>query len=302
MKFSYYILALLFFTACNSGEKPSETSNDNTPTEEIAIVEDTIINVVEPIIYQSDIRKGEAIIVGEIYIDTLTFLFYNDDADYFYNIFLTRQKDTVYIVCNDIIDNSNEGRLMTVTWKIDSLYEAGEGDELYYQERMIKYETNWELETSFEAYLKDFTTDFVNLDAPMNGYINSEVGFYSSVNRGIYCILDKPDSVKKYESFKNYGPKIVNETPYGDFCEGYKGVKNGFYFNRILSKNLPKFERLNDDLEMVEEEYQIPSKFESNELMIVTIINEEYFAANLYFIQIDNKWYFFAQDLCDCSA
>lgn len=278
-----------------------ETKEENTTVQK-SVVEtqsaDSIIEVL-PVIY-SEIRRGDTIAVGEVYVDTLTFLSFNSDYDYYYGEFETSLGDTVTLVYGELMDDKNVRRKLVAQWEMDSLYEAGENDELYLQERLIGFEVIRDLEIGFAIYLNAFSTPFLDLGADMEQFLHADIGFYYSINPGVYCVMNKVDSVEKLALWFN-SVVVANETPVGDFCEGYADVESGFYYKRMLPKDLPTFISPGED-GVQEYKYEIPERFKDNELMQVTVINEEYHRAFLYFIQIDNQWYFFAQDYCDCSA
>ena len=76
----------------------------------------------------------------EVYIDKLTFLNYNDDYDYGFCIFVTGNGDTVSLYHNDPIEELYRGRSLMIKWKVDTFYEAGENEEMYFQESLISFE------------------------------------------------------------------------------------------------------------------------------------------------------------------
>lgn len=133
------IIALIgfccFLISCNSKDVTSVSATVISSTE--IHIQDSVINVLPE--YNSIIRKETSVKIGEVYFDTLTFLTFDGDYDYWFGEFKTSQLDTVYLVYDDFIKDDNVGNKMILQWKVDSLYEAGEGDELYYQERLITY-------------------------------------------------------------------------------------------------------------------------------------------------------------------
>lgn len=91
--------------------------------------------------FTSSIRPNEAIFLNKIYTDTLEFSSYNDDGDYFHLIG-KKQKQSVSLIYNwewYKIEKYNFqlGDPIEVKWKMDSIWIAGEDDELMFYERAI---------------------------------------------------------------------------------------------------------------------------------------------------------------------
>lgn len=293
MKSLFLIAITLFlFNSCGSNEEAFVEENS-----EKEITKDTLISPIP--VYQSKIRGN--VDVGQIYTDTLTFLSFDSNYDYWFCLFQTRELDTVYMAYNDLVEEVNAGRIFIVQWKVDSLFEAGEGDELYFQERIISYDVIRDLEKGFEKFLNVFVADFVNPSSDMLQYIQPDISFQSSNNLGLYCTLVKSGVVEKHAWLNGFETSVFENTPEGHFCDGYPGIQNGFYYTNVLLKDLPAFDKMEKD-DFIVEKYDIPEEFSSNEFMKITMIKDEYHLGYLFFIQVENKWYFFAQDLCDCSA
>lgn len=77
---------------------------------------------------------------GKEYADVMTLLEFNDDYDYSFSVFVTKSGDTVTFNHSNRIDNAYKGQFMKVIWEVDTFYEAGEGDAMYFKERMISFE------------------------------------------------------------------------------------------------------------------------------------------------------------------
>jgi len=290
------LISVSLFTSCSSEEN---TRKEETIVEKVIdpVSEVTISNSAP--VYESKIRGN--VVIGEIYTDTLTFLSFDGNYDYWFGLFLTEKQDTVYVICDDVIEESNNGKEVVLRWEVDSLYEAGEGDELYYQERVVSLEINNDLEKGFEKFLNVFVPDFINPNSDMSNYIYSEMSFQTSYNIGLYCTLSKLDSVDKHDWFQDFEASFFKGLPEGHFCDGYPNIVDGFYYERILQTQLPTFDKLSGE-DFIEEEYDIPKSLLQNEVMKITVIKDEYHRGYLYFLFTENKWFFFAQDLCDCSA
>lgn len=98
-------------------------------------------NVVKDI-FTSTIRPDEAIVLNKIYVDTIQFQSYNDDGDY---QLLYGRKDDQEVVLIHNFDweqekkyNFSENETLQITWKMDSIWIAGDGETLDFKETIIK--------------------------------------------------------------------------------------------------------------------------------------------------------------------
>ncbi|HIP32961.1 MAG TPA: hypothetical protein EYG86_09380 [Crocinitomicaceae bacterium] len=92
-------------------------------------------------IFSSDLRPEQAVELGRIYTDTIEFSSYNDDYDYFL-LFGEKNGKVVSLIYNwEHYDSSsyhfNPGDFLKITWKMDSIYIAGEGETLDFSEKAI---------------------------------------------------------------------------------------------------------------------------------------------------------------------
>ncbi len=82
--------------------------------------------------------------IEEVYIDTLTYLFYNDTYDLPYAIFKNELGDTTALYY-DINEHNNEilripsGSVFEIKWIIENFYEPGENGETYFGESLLSY-------------------------------------------------------------------------------------------------------------------------------------------------------------------
>ncbi len=86
--------------------------------------------------------KNMSLKLGEQYTNVLMFIEFDDNYDYTFSIFKTEAGDTVTLYHNNPIDAKYKGKLLKVTWEIGTYYEAGEGDEEYYHEHLISFESD----------------------------------------------------------------------------------------------------------------------------------------------------------------
>lgn len=71
--------------------------------------------------------------------DTLQFLNFDGNTDYWYAVFLNREKDTVQLVSDTTLTDQLLGKLTEVDWKTDTLYEAGDDNRPYLAKRLLSF-------------------------------------------------------------------------------------------------------------------------------------------------------------------
>jgi len=70
--------------------------------------------------------------------DTLQFISFDGNADYWVSTFLNGKKDTIALVTDSELSDKFRGKLFVVTWFADTLYEAGD-DELKYAAKRLSH-------------------------------------------------------------------------------------------------------------------------------------------------------------------
>ncbi|MGM9475222.1 hypothetical protein ACS5PU_02285 [Pedobacter sp. GSP4] len=75
----------------------------------------------------------------KINTDTLQFIHFDGNGDYWDAYFLNAQKDTVRLVTDREFDLGVRDQLMKVQWKTDTLFSAGEGEAKYMDKRLIGF-------------------------------------------------------------------------------------------------------------------------------------------------------------------
>jgi hypothetical protein len=154
---------------------------------------------------------------------------------------------------------------------------------------------------SFENFLKQFSEEYKSGErSKIEKHIHPFVKLVSTYKPGLYCVEGRPKDLPSPEYIM--GDYIISsEEPDGDFCEGYKGSRDGMYyeffdeahdlFPRVYDMNGEGTERM---LFLTEDViYRYFAK--------VTVITEEHFNRNLYFFNEQDRWYFWVEDFCDCS-
>lgn len=288
MKHFFKLLLLtLIVSACESSTEDGADGGDLTVS--AAVTFSTELNLIK-----TDWQ------LSTIYKDTLEFISFDDNYDYGYAMFKTKDGKSVSLVYDDIIETKLSHGIFAVEWKIDSLYEAGEEESLYYDERLLSYEV-----IEQPAYFGDFLSEFIKAYSCkskqlITPFLNDEIGFYSTFNPGLYCIIEQQDA-PEIKSFINLDCKILDEKLIGNPCDGFPNIEDGLYFEAISYEEIPCFESPVDET-IHEFTFPLEANFQSNELKKVTIITKEHQYVQLYFIKLDSDWYLWAEDFCDCSA
>jgi len=71
-----------------------------------------------------------------LYTDTLQFIHFEGNFDYWYGVFINARKDTIQLIVNDPISAKLKNTLVEVKWFSDSLSEAGDNDTKYEAKRL----------------------------------------------------------------------------------------------------------------------------------------------------------------------
>ena len=142
-----FLLAIIlsfYLTSCkNKSEKPIKTEV-NTVVKAEKDNKDTIKSSLEeenkaPDSLKSCLRPDEQLELKTIYTDTVTFLSYDDNYDYWF--FLAKKnKDTVQIMYHDIrINKLVKGDTISIKWELKILQEAGDEDITYLKPYLVSF-------------------------------------------------------------------------------------------------------------------------------------------------------------------
>ena len=116
-RFNLVIATVLFVAACkgNKTDQQSQTVKQVAPT--------------------SQIPRPKL----PIHTDTLQFIHFEGNFDYWSCVFLNSSKDTVTLVTDSMIADNFKNRLFEVKWFTDTLFEAGDNDSKYAADRMSHF-------------------------------------------------------------------------------------------------------------------------------------------------------------------
>ena len=115
MKLFTALILMCLLTACDH-QKPSQPGVEDTTQARIT---------------RND-KKGEP----QLMTDTLQFIHFEGNFDYWYGVFINARKDTIQLVVNDVIPAKWKDQLVEVKWLTDTLYEAGDHDSKYAAKRL----------------------------------------------------------------------------------------------------------------------------------------------------------------------
>lgn len=128
LKRIYSSIFLIFLISCaeannvNSSEAQGDTSN----LAEIVAIENPLSN--SP-------KDDQEIEIGKIYTDTVKFISVDTDYDYWL-FYAEKNKDTIGYIFNEEY-NFESGDQLEIQWKMDSIWIAGEGDELDFSKWLV---------------------------------------------------------------------------------------------------------------------------------------------------------------------
>lgn len=278
------ILIVIVLSACNTDAGNGE--NLGVPTD---------------VTFSSEINPTKTDwMLSTIYKDTLEFVSCDDSYDYMYAMFKTMDGRSVSLVCDELIDSKYTHGLFAIEWKIDSLSEAGESEEMYFDEKLLTYKL-LEQPVYFGDYLTEFIKDYSNdSNEGMKKYLNEKVGFYTASKPDLYCVIEQKDSVET-KAFIDLNCKILDEALVGNPCNGYPNIEDGMYFSEIKYSQVPHFESPVDE-KMKEFTFPLNEDFHENRIKKVVFIVEETQYVQLYFLNYKGQWVLWAEEFCDCGA
>ena len=313
MKYFNYIILSFLLLSCSTKKGNREESADYEliESEQNTEIENEVTNDPNEKIedFRSELRATKTDWNEEdTFMDTLALVEYNTDADYFFAVFRNSNGTEVPIYTNEEINVNYLNRSFIVQWKVGKFYEAGEGDAIYYREQLVSsevIETSFSLEgvsNPFEGFLNQFLDAYNSGDQErISTYVHPLVEQVSAYKMGLYCIEGRPDYLPNQGYFS--GEYVISsEKPPGDFCEGYEGVNDGLYYEYFDESN-DLFPRVYDmSEEGVEKVLYVTDEVVYEQFIKVMVIADEYFSQHLYFFKENDRWYFWVEDFCDCSA
>ncbi|WP_295767911.1 hypothetical protein [uncultured Mucilaginibacter sp.] len=113
---SIYLLGVIgVLTACNN-KKPTAVIDKDSTTTSAAIT----TTVTKP----------------QVHTDTLQYIHFDGNYDYWFAVFIDKQKDTLQLVVDDPPNPKFRNKLVQVTWFTDTLTQAGDNESKYAGKRL----------------------------------------------------------------------------------------------------------------------------------------------------------------------
>lgn len=135
MKQLYFLALLTVLFSCKENKETTsenlnkDISKDSTTVKEI----DNSLNLN----LKSDLRPEEKLQLEEVYNDAVEFINFDGNGDY--ALFTVQKNKKVISLYTDLADAKSfkRGDLLDLAWKMDTIYEAGEGEKLEFAEWLV---------------------------------------------------------------------------------------------------------------------------------------------------------------------
>lgn len=143
----------------------------------------------------------------EKHTDTLQFIHYDDNFDYWYALFLNAKNDTVKLVTDKALSETVRDKMLEVQWKTDTLEEAGDNDAKYAAKRLLNYK-----QITVPVYVKPINEERVIKDISDLAEIKSEDARVGISNKptfekpyfGVETSTENEDNRSRLFSFRVY--------------------------------------------------------------------------------------------------
>ena len=199
-----YCIALLamLFSCKDKKEATAESLKENVTKDTLAVNEagDNVSNLN----LTSNVRPGEKLKLEEVYDDTVEFINFDGNGDY--ALFTVQKNKKLISFYTDLADAKTfkRGDLLDVAWKMDTIYEAGEGEKLEFAEWLVNakkvkdgnvslFRKKHSKPIKYYSEKEDFTTDFKD-------YLYEQVEFYlaNSNNELVKSAIKDPKADLSY--------------------------------------------------------------------------------------------------------
>jgi len=199
-----YCIALLamLFSCKDNKEATAESLKENVTKDTLALNEagDNVSNLN----LTSNVRPGEKLKLEEAYDDTVEFVNFDGNGDY--ALFTVQKNKKLISFYTDLADAKTfkRGDLLDVAWKMDTIYEAGEGEKLEFAEWLVNakkvkdgnvslFRKKHSKPIKYYSEKEDFTADFKD-------YLYEQVEFYlaNSNNELVKSAIKDPKADLSY--------------------------------------------------------------------------------------------------------
>ncbi len=152
----------------------------------------------------------------------------------------------------------------------------------------------------FRVFFQRFIEDsYKGLD--LNIYLHPEIGIYGANNPGAICVLIRSMAIVNQSPPTEAIPKVFERAPKGHYCEGFE-EEGGFYILPGTLEKLPSYPYFDNNGDFKNTPIKLPATKNAIVYKKVKVIIDKQFESDMYFANIDYKWYLIIEDLCDCSA
>ena len=199
-----YCIALLamLFSCKDHKEATAESLKENVTKDTLALKEagDNVSNLN----LTSNVRPGEKLKLEEVYDDTVEFINFDGNGDY--ALFTVQKNKKLISFYTDLADAKTfkRGDILDVAWKMDTIYEAGEGEKLEFAEWLVNakkvkdgnvslFRKKHSKPIKYYSEKEDFTADFKD-------YLYEQVEFYlaNSNNELVKSAIKDPKADLSY--------------------------------------------------------------------------------------------------------
>lgn len=181
MKLIYTFTLTLALASCKNAQTPNEKTN-------LAVAKDSVSTITQPNLqtFESSIRPNEKIELNKEYVNELVYNDFNENGDYPLISFLKNSTEWYSLHYDAEKFNFdklqfNKGDVMQVTWKMDSVWIAGEGDKLEMTEWLVDikkikdgkvslFKKNYKKDIKL-IYQKELSNDYYN-------YLYKKIQYY----------------------------------------------------------------------------------------------------------------------------
>lgn len=199
-----YCLVLLtaLFSCIDNKETTSENLNKSVLKDSTTVKETT--NKSSGLNLKSNLRSDEKLELQQVYNDNVEFVNFDGNGDY--ALFTVQKNNKLISLYTDLADAKafKRGDILDVAWKMDTIYEAGEGEKQEFAEWLVNakkvkdgnvslFRKKHPKQIKYFTEKEDFTADFKD-------YIYEEVEFYlaNSKNELVQIAIKDPKADLSY--------------------------------------------------------------------------------------------------------
>lgn len=203
MKHMYCVAVFAVLFSCNDPKKTtSENLNKDISKDTLTVKE--VTDNSSNLNLKSDVRPDEKLQLEQIYKDAVEFVNFDGNGDY---ALFTVQKNKKIVSFYTDLANAKQfkrGDLLDVSWKMDTIYEAGEGEKQEFAEWLVnaKKVKDGNVSLFLKKHPKPITyyAEKADLTADFKEYLYEQVEFYlaNSKNELVVTAVKDPKADLSY--------------------------------------------------------------------------------------------------------